>query len=341
MNGERLAVVGGGAWGTALAVHIGRLHRPVSLWVREPEVVARMFARRDNPTFLPGVAIPEAVTPTEDLPAAVRAARMIVVAVPTPFLREVCREIGRHVAPGTPVVIASKGIEEGTLDLPASIAAGEIGPSARLAVISGPSFAEEVARELATAIVVAADDADLAMQVRDALAGGSLRLYTNGDLVGVQVAGALKNVIAIAAGVVEGSGLGRNTLAALITRGLAEMRRLGLALGAQAATFSGLAGLGDLVLTCTGDLSRNRRVGFAIARGERVEDVLARTSHVPEGVRTTFSARALALRCGVEMPIVEEVYRLLHDDVTPVDAVKRLMSRPLTSEESEETERHA
>jgi glycerol-3-phosphate dehydrogenase (NAD(P)+) len=335
---ERVAIIGGGAWGTALAVHLGRLGRTVRQWVREPEVVARMLERRDNPAYLPGIAIPDLVEPTTDLEAALRGVSLAVVAVPTPFARPVYRELAPFVAPDLPVVVAAKGIEEGSLALPAELAAQELGARARIAVISGPSFADEVARGLATAIVAASSDADLALRARDALAGGALRLYTNHDVVGVQVAGALKNVIAIAAGVAEGAGLGRNTLAALITRGLAEMRRLGLALGGKPATFSGLAGLGDLVLTCTGDLSRNRQVGFAIARGERVEDVLARTKHVAEGVHTTVSARALAARCGVEMPIVEQVYRVLHEDVAPVEAVRRLMSRPLTSEEAREAE---
>jgi glycerol-3-phosphate dehydrogenase (NAD(P)+) len=327
-----VTIVGGGAWGTALAVHLGSLGREVLLWMREEDLVARMRDRRDNPAYLPGVDVPASVRPTADLRETLGVPGPLIAVVPTPFARTVYRELASGLDRARPVVLGSKGIEEGTLALPFEVAAEELGGPDRIAVISGPSFAAEVATGRAAAIVAAAPNPDIAARVQESLSGRGLRLYTNDDVVGVQVAGALKNVIAIAAGVVEGLGLGHNALAALVTRGIAEMRRLGVAMGGRAETFSGLAGLGDLVLTCTGSLSRNRKVGLDLARGERIEDILATTRHVAEGVRTCDSALALARRHGVEMPIVEEVHRILHDAAVPADAVRRLMTRPLTGE---------
>jgi glycerol-3-phosphate dehydrogenase (NAD(P)+) len=329
MNAEPIAIVGGGAWGTALAVSLGRRGVPVRLWMYEDDLVRRMIVRHDNPVYLPGVEIPETVAPTHDLATAVAGATLVVSAVPTPFARALAREI----APGVPVVVATKGIEEDTLLLPTEVAASCLAPHTPIAAISGPSFADEVARGVPTAIVVASVDAALARRVQDRLAGDTLRLYTNADAVGVQIAAALKNVVAIAAGIADGLEFGHNTLAALITRGLAEIRRLGVARGAHPDTFSGLASLGDLVLTCTGGLSRNRQVGQALGRGERLSDVIARMAHVAEGVRTARSARDLARKTHVEMPIVEEVYRILYEDGIPKEAVRRLMTRPLGPED--------
>ena len=327
-----VTIVGGGAWGTALAVHLGSLGRDVALWIREADVVRRVRERRDNPAFLPGVEIPAAVRATADLDEALAGDGPVIAVVPTPYARSVYRAMASRLTEGRVLVLGSKGIEEGSLALPLDVAAEELGGPHRLAVISGPSFALEVARGYACALVAASRDAEVAGRVQETLSGRGLRLYTNDDVVGVQVAGALKNVIAIAAGIVEGLGLGHNALAALVTRGLAEMRRLGVAMGGRADTFSGLAGLGDLVLTCTGSLSRNRAVGLALARGERLSDVEATTRHVAEGVRTCDSALGLARRHAVEMPIVEEVHRILHDAVLPAEAVRRLMARPLTGE---------
>jgi glycerol-3-phosphate dehydrogenase (NAD(P)+) len=329
-----IAVIGGGAWGTALAIHAARLGHPVRLWMREADLVARMSARRDNPLYLPGVRIPDGVEPTAVLEEAVRDAALVVAAVPTLHARAVYRRLAPALSPGAPILLAAKGIEEETLALPSEVAAQELGAGWPAAVLSGPSFAVEVARGVPTALVVASSEIALALRARDLLSSPSLRFYANRDPLGVQLAGALKNVIAIAAGVLDGLGAGHNTLAALVTRGLAEMRRLGVALGADPATFGGLAGLGDLVLTCTGELSRNRRVGQAIGRGERIEDIVGRSASVAEGVRTTPAALALARRAGVEMPIVEEVQRLLIGNGSPAEAVGRLMSRPLTSEDA-------
>jgi len=330
---EPVAIVGGGAWGTALGVNLSRRGVPVRLWMHEADLVSRMIERRDNPVFLPGIEIPPLVAPTHDVATAVSAASLVVVAVPTPFARALYGRVRTSVAAGVPVVVATKGIEEDSLLLPTEVAASCLPADTPIAALSGPSFAEEVARGVPTAVVIAARDATLAKTIQDRLAGESLRLYTNTDVVGVQIAAALKNVVAIAAGIADGLGFGHNTVAALITRGLAEIRRLGVARGAVPETFSGLASLGDLVLTCTGGLSRNRQVGQALGRGERLADILARMSHVAEGVRTARSARDLAVRAGVEMPIVEEVCRILYDEGPPREAVRRLMTRPLGAED--------
>jgi glycerol-3-phosphate dehydrogenase (NAD(P)+) len=298
----------------------------------ENDLVRRMLARRDNPVYLPGVEIPESVVPTDDIATAVTGVSLVVVAVPTPFARALHGRLAPHLGRRVPVVVATKGIEEDTLLLPTEVAAACLDPGTPIAAMSGPSFAEEVAHGVPTAVVIAAADAGLAQAIQGRLSGETLRLYTNPDVVGVQIAAALKNVVAIAAGIADGLGFGHNTIAALITRGLAEIGRLGVARGASPETFSGLASLGDLVLTCTGGLSRNRQVGQAIGRGERLSDVIARMPHVAEGVRTARSARGLAERSGVHMPIVEEVYRILYEDGVPRDAVRRLMTRPLGSE---------
>lgn len=332
MRQPPVSVIGAGAWGTALAIHAARLGLPVRLWVREEDVLSRIRTRGDNPRFLPGVRIPDGVMTTGSLAETVDGSVLVVAVVPTPFARGVYSELAGRLEPSVPVAVAAKGIEEGTLDLPLPVAKQVLGDRRAYAVMSGPSFADEVGRGVPTALVVASDDPSLAERVQDLLSGDTLRLYTNDDVVGVQVAGALKNVIAIAAGVVDGLGLGSNTTAALVTRGIAEIGRLGVALGGRAETFSGLAGLGDLVLTCTGDLSRNRKVGQALGRGERLQDVLGTMVHIAEGVRTARSALALANRHGVEMPIVEEVCRLLRDETSASEAVRTLMRRPLVPE---------
>lgn len=332
MRDGKIAVLGAGGWGTALSVVLAGTGRTVRLWVREQDLLSRMRERRDNPVFLPGVAIPTEVAPWGDLGEALDGAELVLAVIPSPFARRVYAQALRWMPRPIPVVIATKGLEERTLALPAEVAEETLGERP-LAILSGPSFAPEVARGLPTAVVVAANDALLARRVQGLFLGSRLRVYTNDDPIGVQVAAGLKNVIAIAAGIADGLGMGHSTVAALITRGLAEIRRLGVALGGKPATFSGLAGLGDLVLTATGDLSRNRKVGQALGRGERLEDVLEHMAAVAEGVTTTRSARELARRRGIEMPIVEEVHRVLYEDGAPRDAVARLMARPPTAEE--------
>ena len=330
----RVAVIGGGGWGTTLAVRLANRGSGVRLWMREGDLVERMQERRDNPVYLPGIAIPESVTPSSRLEEALDDAELIVGAVPSQYAREVYAAMAGAAGAGVPVVLASKGIEEKTLALPIEVAREILGGDRGYAVLSGPSFAAEVARGLPTALVAASESVELGERIQDLLSGNSLRVYTNQDVVGVQLAGALKNVIAIAAGILDGLGMGHNTLAALLTRGLAEITRLGLALGGRSSTFSGLAGVGDLVATCTGGLSRNRRVGQALGRGELLREIETHSSGVAEGIRTTRAARELARRAGVEMPIVEEMYLILYEDRSPGEAWARLMSRPLTSEDS-------
>ena len=330
---ERLvAVIGGGAWGTALAIHIARQGTQVRLWLREEDLVERMHERRDNPMYLPGVAIPERVTPCGDLAATVLGAEAVLVVVPSQFARQVYAELAPHLPPELPVVVATKGIEVDTLLLPLDVVAEVLGESRPAAVLSGPSFAREVAEGLPTAMVVASKAPHLSLHLQGLLASRQVRVYTNDDPIGVQLCGAIKNVMAIAVGVADGLGLGTNARAALITRGLVEVTRLVVALGGQAGTASGLAGLGDLVLTCTGDLSRNLHVGRELGRGSRLEDVLAGSRSVAEGVRTARSARDLARSEGIEMPIVEGVYRILYEDGSPQDGLERLLKRPLGPE---------
>ena len=334
MTERRIAIIGGGAWGTALAVHLGGQGNRVRLWIREPDLVARMVERRDNPVYLPGVAVPASVAPSVDLAEVVRDVDLTLSVVPSSFARRVFRELAPHLDPTVPLVAATKGIEEESLALPLEVAAEELGAERPLAVLSGPSFAVEVAHGRPTAVVVAADDPELAASLQRIISSRVLRVYTNPDPVGVQLAGALKNVMAIAVGISESLEMGTNARAALITRCLAEMRRLILALGGQPGTASGLAGLGDLVLTCTGELSRNLQVGRRLGRGERLQDILSGSRAVAEGVRTTLSARALAQSAGVEMPIVDEVHRILYADGRPEEGLNRLLNRPLKSEEA-------
>jgi glycerol-3-phosphate dehydrogenase (NAD(P)+) len=301
--------------------------------MREAELVSRMLERRDNPAYLPGVRIPDRVTPVRELSEAVERADVVLSTVPSQLARRVYRELAGHLPAERPMLVACKGIEEQTLSLPLDVATEELGGAGRLVVLSGPSFALEVAQGQPTAVVVAGHDPTLAATLQQAISSRELRVYTNEDPLGVQLAGALKNVIAIAVGIGDGLEMGTNARAALITRGLAELSRLVLALGGRAGTCGGLAGMGDLVLTCTGDLSRNLGVGRRLGRGERLQDILSSSRSVAEGVGTARSARALARRAGVEMPIVEEVYRILHEDGRVQEGLDRLLSRPLTSEE--------
>lgn len=329
-----VAIIGGGAWGTALAVHLGRGGTAVRLWMHEADLVERMRQRRDNPSYLPGVTIPPEVTPFSDLAPAVEGVPLVLTVVPSSFARAVYSRLAPHLDPTGAVLVATKGIEVDTLDLPLDVARQELGAEHSLAVISGPSFAREVAEGKPTAVVIAAEDQERARELQQIVSSRLLRVYTNRDPVGVQLSGALKNVMAIAVGIADSLGLGTNARAALITRGLAEMSRLVCARGGAAATASGLAGLGDLVLTCTGELSRNLRVGRRLGRGERLEDILTGARSVAEGVRTARSARDLALRVGVEMPIVNEVHRILYEDGSPHEGLGRLLSRPLKAEEA-------
>jgi glycerol-3-phosphate dehydrogenase (NAD(P)+) len=332
-----VSVIGGGAWGTALAVHLARDGHSVRLWIREPELVERMRAHRDNPLYLPGVSVPTGVRPEQDLGAAIEGTDWVISVVPAQHARGILRRVAEIGLGGRAIVVASKGIEEHSLALPLDVVAQELGSGQPRAVLSGPSFAEEVAHGKPAVLVVASLDRSVREAAQAALSTPTLRVYAGDDPGGVQLAGALKNVIAIAAGVADSLGMGSNAQAALITRGLAEIGRLGAAMGFSKATFAGLAGLGDLVLTCTGDLSRNRGFGRRVGRGEGTEEILASTRAVVEGVPTTRAARELAARHGVEMPIVEELHRILFEGGAAAESLTRLMTRPLTSEDRSDT----
>jgi glycerol-3-phosphate dehydrogenase (NAD(P)+) len=320
----RIAVFGAGAWGTALALAFARGHQVV-LWSRESAEIAALRADGENRRYLPGIPLPAGLQLTDSLPQAAQADLHLVV-TPLAGLRDTARAL-RAAAPGTPLLWACKGLEAGTAKLPHQIVAEELGDDAPCGVLTGPSFAAEVAKGLPAAVTVAARDIGFASHWVQALHNNRLRLYANDDLVGAEVGGAVKNVMAIAAGIADGMGFGLNARAALITRGLAEITRLGVELGARRDTFMGLAGLGDLVLTCTGDLSRNRRVGLMLAEGKTLPDILAALGHVAEGVSTTHEVAALAGRLGVDMPITLAVEGVLNGTVSARDAVEQLLAR--------------
>lgn len=324
------AVLGGGSWGTALAVHLSRVHPRVRLWVRDSASARDIAERRENLRYLPGVVLPSAIEVVARREE-VADADLLVVAVPSEFCRDVYRQLAPLVPAEAIVVSATKGIEIDTLLRMSQVASQEL-PGRRLAVLSGPSFALEVAQGQPTAVVVASADLEVAEAVQRAVSNPSLRAYSGDDVVGVELAGALKNVIAIASGIVGGLGYGHNTLAALITRGLAEISRLAGALGGRPDTLAGLAGLGDLVLTCTGGLSRNRRLGQELGRGRSLGEALASTSMVAEGVRTTVAACALARDTGTQMPIAEQMRAVLYEGKSPRAAVEELMLRSLKRE---------
>jgi len=330
----RIAVLGAGSWGTALARHFAAKGMPTWLWARRPELAARIEATRENPSYLRDVKLPRELHATSDLSVALRGAELVVLVVPSHGLRELARRCRPLLPPGAPIVSATKGIENESLMLMTQVLSEELGPdcAARLCALGGPSFAREVALELPSAICVAGANQEVACFAQQAIAGDRLRVYTSDDVIGLELGGALKNVIAIAAGAADGLGFGHNARAGLITRGIAEMGRLATQLGANPQTLAGLSGLGDLVLTCTGDLSRNRWVGMELGRGRALSDVLAEMTMVAEGVRTAKSAHQLAKREGVDMPITAEVYRALYEGKSPISAVESLLGRALRPE---------
>jgi glycerol-3-phosphate dehydrogenase (NAD(P)+) len=324
---QRVAVLGAGSWGTSLAVHLGRVGHDVRLWGRDAALVEDMKSRRANAVYLADINFPATLQPTASLPTALEDSRTIVLAVPSHGLRHVLRAASSFVANDALVVSAVKGLEEHTMLRMSEVAAQELPHARKVAVLSGPSFAAELARELPTAVVIASATTGAVEHVQREFRSGALRLYGSRDVVGVEIGGALKNIIAIAAGVVEGLGLGHNALAALMTRGLAEIARLAVALGAERDTLSGLAGLGDLVLTCTGQLSRNRHVGIELAHGRPLAEILASTKMVAEGVRTTSAALELGTRHGVELPIAAQMADVLAGRRDAQSAVMELMGR--------------
>ncbi len=304
------------------------------LWVFEPDLAERVSANRENDLYLPGLHVPEKVEILEDLRAAVEGAEVVLGVTPSHVVRDVWVRMLAWLEPAMLLVSATKGLEEGTLlrisAVISEVVSARFGP--RVAVLSGPTFAREVARGEPTALVIASEDAELASKVQQAFSGPTFRLYTNSDTVGVEMAAALKNIVAIGAGVCQGLGLGGNIIAALITRGLVEIRRLAVALGGRPETLAGLAGLGDLVLTCTGELSRNRQVGIRLGRGERLPEILASMRMVAEGIRTTDAAVELGRRYCVDLPITRQVYAILHAKTAPREAIRELMERSLKGE---------
>ncbi len=321
----KIAILGAGAWGTALAIAFSRRHA-VSLWVRDVAQAAAMQSSRENARYLPGYRLPEALRIETDFAAATGAGELNIIATPLAGLRDALRRL-RATAAGTPVIWVCKGLEAGSQMLPHQIVAGELGGDVPSGALTGPSFAEEVAKGLPTAITLAAADGAFAEATAQALHNSRLRVYASHDVVGAEVGGAVKNVMAIAAGISDGMGFGLNARAALITRGLAEITRLGLALGGKRETFMGLAGMGDLILTCTGDLSRNRRVGLALAQGQALEQILKDLGHTAEGVSSAREVAALAQRLDIDMPITQAVKGVLHDGVPASAAVEQLLGR--------------
>ena len=336
---KRIAILGGGSWGTALAIvlaHAPKAHR-ITLWMRDAALADNVRRERENKFYLPGHKLSEAVQVTNDASVAVKSAEVIIGAVPSAHARDVYRRILPHLVRGAAIVSATKGLEPSTHSRMSEVitqclqaVAAEVSP--RIAVLSGPSFAAEAAAGQPTAVVLASKDVALANELQEEFAAPNFRLYTNDDVIGVELAGAMKNVIAIAAGACQGLGLGSNPMAALVTRGLAEMTRLAVALGARQETLSGLAGLGDLVLTCTGTLSRNRHVGIELGKGRSLAEILEGMKMVAEGVGTAAALLALAREAGVQLPITEQVSAILNDGKSPQEAIRSIMERPLKRE---------
>jgi glycerol-3-phosphate dehydrogenase (NAD(P)+) len=322
-----VTVLGAGGWGTALAVHLGRVGHDVRLWGRDAAVVEEIRSRGVNAVYLPDVPLPATVSVTHALDVALQDTELVVSAIPSHGCRAVMRAAAPHVTPRATIVSATKGLEAGSLLRMSEVIAEELGPNRPVVVLSGPSFAIEVARELPTAVLAASSNVPATETVQADFRGPYFRLYGSTDVVGVEIGGAMKNVIAIAAGVVEGLGLGHNALAALITRGLAEVTRLACASGGKRETLAGLSGLGDLVLTCTSDLSRNRRVGIELARGRSLDEILAGMKMIAEGVRTTRAALALGARYGVELPIATQMAEVFAGRTDVRAALDALMLR--------------
>lgn len=329
-----ISVIGAGSWGTALAAALAGVGHNVRLWAYEQAVAECISRTRENRSFLPGVLLPKSIHATNDLHEALVDAKFVVTVMPSHVCSSIYEQMLVSLGADMIFVSATKGLETERLMRMSQVIRSVTDPlfSPRLTVLSGPSFAQEVARGDPTAVVVASDDPRAAQSVQEEFSSKSLRLYTSNDVTGVELGGAVKNVIAIAAGVIEGLGLGHNPMAALITRGLAEMTRLACACGARSETLAGLAGMGDLVLTCTGNLSRNRKVGIELGRGRSLSDIVSSMHMVAEGVKTTGATVALARRHGVEMPITQQVLQILDGVISPGDAIRELMERSLKNE---------
>lgn len=330
-NKSRIAVLGAGSWGSALAILLGRNGHSVALWDHYPGHIGNLIADGENRAFLPGIPFPSSIEPTADLPQALRGSDIVLIVVPSHAFRTVLENSAPDLPETAVLSWAAKGLEPGCGHLLSQLAMEVLGPR-DVTIVSGPTFAGEVARGLPTAITVASTNPQHALKVAESLHGESFRAYTSSDIIGVQVGGAVKNVMAIAAGIADGLGFGANTRAALITRGLAEIQRLGAALGGQPETFMGLAGLGDLVLTCTDDQSRNRRMGLALAAGKNITQAREEIGQEVEGVGTAREVFRLTEALNVEMPISTQVYRVLYEGLPPVLAVQNLLGRKQKSE---------
>lgn len=331
---RELSVIGGGSWGTALAIVLAPRAARIRLWVYEKDLAAEMRQKRQNSVYLPGFQLPPNVEPMNDLGASLEGAEVVLSVMPSHLVRSLYQQMLPHLKPSMAFVSATKGLENSTLLRMSEVIAETVSRRFKpgVAVISGPTFAREVAAGEPTALVVASAERALAEHVQNAFSGPTFRLYTSGDPIGVEIGAAMKNVVAIGAGVCHGLGLGSNTLAALVTRGLAEITRLAVAMGGHPRTLAGLAGLGDLLLTCTGQLSRNRQVGIELARGRRLEEIVGSMRMVAEGIKTTTATVDLARRFGVDTPISTQMYEMLHFGVSPREAVKKLMERSLKGE---------
>ena len=330
-----IGVIGAGSWGTALADLLARNGHQVTLWAYETDLVVRMREQRENDLFLPDIRLHDGLKFTDSLAEAVKGRDLLLLVPPSQLMRQVFRQLLPHLEDDLVLVSASKGIENQTLMTMSQVLQEELknaGRKAKLGFLSGPSFAREVAQGLPTAVVAASEDEAIAKLVQKVFSGENFRVYTNDDVIGIEFGGSLKNVMALAAGIADGLGFGSNTRAALITRGLSEMTRLGVAAGAKAQTFAGLAGMGDLVLTCTGDLSRNRTVGLELGKGRPLQEILDGMTMVAEGVKTTVSTHQLAQRLQVEAPITEQIYKILEEGKNPRQAVIDLLQRSLKAE---------
>ncbi|MBP2653555.1 MAG: hypothetical protein H6Q73_1124 [Firmicutes bacterium] len=332
----KIAVIGAGSWGTAIAGMLGQKHDNVVLWARNSALIEKMTMSRENAAYLPGVKLADTVNFTDDLCAAAAGAELVILVTPSHGLRETASRLASILAKETIIVTATKGLEIGTLKRMSEVVAEEIPFLAnKIAALSGPNHAEEVGFKQPSATVVASPWRKVAEIVQDAFISSYFRVYTNPDIVGVELGGALKNIIALGAGACEGLGFGDNAKSALITRGLAEITRLGMAMAAKPLTFAGLSGIGDLIVTCTSCHSRNHRAGLLLAEGKTVEEIQSATNMVVEGIRSTMAAYELAKRYGVEMPITQEIYRVLYENADPKEAVSQLMSRGRTHENEE------
>jgi glycerol-3-phosphate dehydrogenase (NAD(P)+) len=330
MNANKIAIVGAGSWGTALSIVLAPRFERVRLWAHETDLVDRMASTRINDVFLPDFRIPDNVDPVSDLGLALENAAIVIGVMPSRFARTVYSSMRPYLDSRMRFVTATKGLENGTLLRMSEVAREIIGK--KFAVLSGPTFAREVARGEPTAVVISSDDQELAVSIQREFSGPSFRLYTNDDPAGVEIGAALKNTIAIGAGICQGLGLGNNSIAALITRGLAEITRLAVAMGGRPRTLSGLAGLGDLVLTCTGDLSRNRNVGIELAKGRKLAEIVSSMTMIAEGVETTYAAVDLARKFNVDLPITQQMDAILRGGRSPREAIRDLMERTLKTE---------